>query len=176
MATQDLAVDPADAQARMATFNQLPEAAARDQLRRCLAVDRWLDELVSGRPYADLTALRERAAQAAAALTDTELAQALAGHPRLGDRQLPPGSDLSVKEQAGIQASASDATADALVEGNRAYEERFGRVFLLRAAGRTSAEVLAELRRRLANDDATERAETVANLREIALIRLDEVV
>ena len=33
----------------------------------------------------------------------------------------------------------------ALVDGNRAYEERFGHVFLIRAAGRTPEEMLAEL-------------------------------
>ena len=49
-------------------------------------------------------------------------------------------------------------------------------MFLIRAAGRTAPEILAELRRRLDNDEATERAETVAQLREIALLRLPEVV
>ena len=45
----------------------------------------------------------------------------------------------------------------ALAEGNREYEKRFDRVFLIRAAGRSSAEILAELHRRLGNDDETER-------------------
>ena len=68
------------------------------------------------------------------------------------------------------------AVMAALAEGNREYEQRFGRVFLIRAAGRSASEVLAELRRRLGNDDETERAETVAALREIALLRLKDVV
>jgi 2-oxo-4-hydroxy-4-carboxy-5-ureidoimidazoline decarboxylase len=49
-------------------------------------------------------------------------------------------------------------------------------VFLVRAAGRTSADILAELERRLGNDDATEREETVAALRDIALLRLEGVL
>jgi 2-oxo-4-hydroxy-4-carboxy-5-ureidoimidazoline decarboxylase len=64
----------------------------------------------------------------------------------------------------------------ALAEGNRAYEGRFDRVFLIRAACRSSSEILSELRRRLRNDDDTERAETVAALREIALLRLKDVM
>ncbi len=68
------------------------------------------------------------------------------------------------------------AVTAALAEGNREYEQRFDRVFLIRAAGRGSAEILAELRRRLGNDDETERAETVAQLREIALLRLKDVI
>ena len=63
-------------------------------------------------------------------------------------------------------------TAARLVAGNAAYEERFGRVFLIRAAGRDADQILGELDRRLQNDDATERAETVDNLRQIALLRL----
>ena len=60
-------------------------------------------------------------------------------------------------------------TAARLLDGNIAYERRFGHVFLIRAAGRDGEEILAELERRLRNDDETERAETVDNLRQIAL-------
>jgi len=45
-------------------------------------------------------------------------------------------------------------------------------VFLIRAAGRDAEQILGELERRLGNDDATEREETVDNLRQIALLRL----
>ncbi len=60
--------------------------------------------------------------------------------------------------------------------GNRAYEERFDRVFLIRAAGRDASEILSELERRLGNDDDTERDETLTQLRQIALLRLEQVV
>jgi 2-oxo-4-hydroxy-4-carboxy-5-ureidoimidazoline decarboxylase len=79
---------------------------------------------------------------------------------------------MSQTEQAGVDP----ADAGRLREANLAYEQRFGRVFLVRAAGRTSAEILAELERRLGNDDATEREETVAALRDIALLRLEGVL
>jgi 2-oxo-4-hydroxy-4-carboxy-5-ureidoimidazoline decarboxylase len=49
-------------------------------------------------------------------------------------------------------------------------------VFLVRAAGRSSEEILAELHRRLGNDDTTERAETVGALRDIAVLRLEQVI
>ena len=60
--------------------------------------------------------------------------------------------------------------------GNAAYEQRFDRVFLIRAAGRSAEEILAELDRRLENDDATERAETVDNLRQITALRLEQAL
>ena len=64
----------------------------------------------------------------------------------------------------------------ALLEGNRAYEERFGHVFLIRAAGRSPSEMLAELRRRLANDPAAERAEATEQLAQITGLRVKGLV
>ena len=84
-------------------------------------------------------------------------------------------TELSSREQAGVDASDA-AVVDALAAGNAAYEQRFDRVFLIRAAGRSSTEILAELQRRLDNDDEAEQAETVTQLREIALLRLKEML
>jgi 2-oxo-4-hydroxy-4-carboxy-5-ureidoimidazoline decarboxylase len=145
----------------------------RDQLLACLSVPRWADDVLAGAPYADREALLARADEAARSLTDEELEQALAGHPRIGERATEGhNATASAKEQSGVEASDQER----LVAGNRAYEERFGHVFLIRAAGRSGAEILAELERRLGNDDATERAETVDNLRQIALLRLEGMV
>ena len=154
-------------------FNGLPEQEAAERLRTCLDVQRWIDTVLAGRPYADRDALLAVARNAAAEMTDDELSAALARHPRIGEKA-GAGHDaaFSSKEQAGIEAS----DADRLVEANRAYEERFDRVFLIRAAGRSSGEILAECERRLGNDDDTERAETVDQLGQIALLRLEQVV
>ncbi len=65
--------------------------------------------------------------------------------------------------------------ADELAAGNAAYEARFGRVFIIRAAGRTRAEILAELERRLQLDDATELLIVGEQLRDIALLRLEKL-
>ena len=143
---------------------------ARDQLLSCLAVPRWADDVLAGEPYADRDAAVARADEAARALTDEELDQALSGHPRIGERGPGKLSVQSQKEQAEVDPS------DRLVAGNAAYEERFGRVFLIRAAGRDAEAILAELDRRLGNTDEAERAETVDNLRQIALLRLEALV
>jgi 2-oxo-4-hydroxy-4-carboxy-5-ureidoimidazoline decarboxylase len=155
-------------------FNALPETEARTRLARCLDVPRWVDTVLAGRPYADEDALRA-VASTAAELDDAELEAALAQHPRIGERA-GAGHDaaFSEREQAGVDPTDADV-ARRLADGNRAYEERFDRVFLIRASGRGSAQILAELERRLANDDEAERAETVTQLREIALLRLEQV-
>ena len=45
-------------------------------------------------------------------------------------------------------------------------------MFLIRAAGRTSEQVLSELRARLENDPTTEDAVVADELRQIAVVRL----
>ena len=143
----------------------------REVLLGCLSVPRWADDVLAGQPYADTDALLAAADRAARELTDEELDQALSGHPRIGER----GGSQSQREQSGVDPTLGE-TAARLEAGNAAYEDRFDRVFLIRAAGRDAEEILAELDRRLHNDDATERAETVDNLRQIALLRLGGAV
>jgi 2-oxo-4-hydroxy-4-carboxy-5-ureidoimidazoline decarboxylase len=70
-------------------------------------------------------------------------------------------------------ADADTEVRAALREGNLAYEERFEQVFLIRAAGRSPAEMLAELRRRLGNDPGTEQREVAEQLRQITRLRLE---
>jgi 2-oxo-4-hydroxy-4-carboxy-5-ureidoimidazoline decarboxylase len=146
----------------------MPVETTREVLLGCLSVPRWADDVLEGQPYPEERALLEAADKAARDLTDEELDQALSGHPRIGER----GGAQSQREQSGVDPSQGD-TAERLAKGNAAYEERFDRVFLIRAAGRDAEEILAELERRLQNDDETERAETVDNLRQIALLRLE---
>lgn len=156
-------------------FNGLPEAEARLRLAECLDVPRWVDVVLDGRPYADPGALHA-VASAAADLDDDELEAALARHPRIGERA-GSGHDAahSAREQAGVDPADHDI-ATRIAAGNRSYEDRFDRVFLIRASGRTGPQILAELERRLGNDDDAERQETVQQLREIALLRLDRLV
>jgi 2-oxo-4-hydroxy-4-carboxy-5-ureidoimidazoline decarboxylase len=157
-------------------FNALPEAEATQRLLTCLTVPRWAAEVASARPYADYAALTAQAEASAAELSDDDLSAALDGHPRIGERAAAGhAAEFSSREQAQVDRDDEDVMA-ALAEGNRSYERRFDRVFLIRAARRSSSEILVELRRRLGNDDETERAETVAALREIALLRLKDVM
>ena len=81
----------------------------------------------------------------------------------------------SRQEQAAVGPS-DEATSDALRAGNAAYEQRFGHVFLIRAADRSAEEMLAELRRRLGNDEAGERAEVTEQLAQITRLRLSKLL
>ncbi|WP_233551480.1 2-oxo-4-hydroxy-4-carboxy-5-ureidoimidazoline decarboxylase [Amnibacterium setariae] len=146
---------------------------ARDRLSAALGIARWVDEVAAGSPYASLDVLVDAGERAAADLTDAELDEAVGHHPRIGERAAGEGasSRLSAGEQAGLGRNDEGVDA-AIARGNEVYEERFGRVFLIRAAGRSRQEVLDELQRRLKNDDAAETAEAKDQLRQIAALRL----
>lgn len=145
----------------------------RERLVLCLAVPRWIEEVTAAGPFTSVDALVGVARGAAVPLTDDEIDAALARHPAIGATPSQRGVDaeLSRNEQATLGASDA-ATEAALRETNEAYRRRFGRVFLIRAAGRTRAEVLAELRRRIESTPAEESAELSEQLHQIAALRI----
>lgn len=157
---------------------------AQDALLACADVPRWASAVLERRPYPDVTALLETADTLARGFTGAEVESALAAHPRIGERSAGAGAGaaFSRREQAAalgsIDGQGDDDTengasgAHALVEVNRAYEQRFGRVFLICASGRSAADIVAEGWRRLGNDDETERQEVADELRRITLLRL----
>jgi 2-oxo-4-hydroxy-4-carboxy-5-ureidoimidazoline decarboxylase len=148
----------------------------RAGLKACLAVPRWVEDVVGRAPYASLAELLATARAAATPLSAAEVDQALADHPRIGEKA---GGDG--RSQAFSRAEQRDSASDdpqlaaALAAGNRAYERKFGRVFLIRAAGRSRPEILAELDRRLLHDPATELEVVASELRDIALLRIPQL-
>lgn len=162
---------------KLAVFNSADRDKAMAALRPCLDVERWVGQIADARPFASVDALLEFARAAADPFTEAEVQRALAGHPRIGERPTAATAEASMSrsEQSGVDPADSEV-AQALAEGNRAYQEKFGRVFLIRAAGRTAAEILASLRERLDNSPEVEDAVVAQQLREIAVLRLEGVI
>jgi len=150
-------------------WNALDQADAERELRSVCAAPRWARAVAASRPHPDLASLQ---ATAEVALTDADLDEALSGHPRIGDRT---AGGASRREQSAVAGADQDVLA-ALAEGNRAYEERFGHVYLVCATGRSAQELLDILRARLGNDPATERAVALAELAAINRLRLARMV
>ena len=148
-------------------FNAAPDAE-RELLALCAAPG-WAARVAAGRPYAGIDALL---AAAERALSDADLDAAMAGHPRIGDRA---AGGRSRSEQSAV-GSAPSGVLDALAAGNRAYEERFGHVYLVCATGRSAEDLLATLHTRLGHDAHTERAVALAELAAINRIRLTQLV
>jgi 2-oxo-4-hydroxy-4-carboxy-5-ureidoimidazoline decarboxylase len=148
-------------------------AGATAALRPCCASTRWVSQLVAGRPYRTLDKLVTASDAAIAALTWPDIEEALAAHPRIGDRPTAPGREAawSRQEQAGTSAAGPGAQA-ALRSANAAYEERFGHVFLICATGLHTSDMLIALHERMGHDEATERGTVREELGKIAALRL----
>ncbi|TDU83648.1 2-oxo-4-hydroxy-4-carboxy-5-ureidoimidazoline decarboxylase [Kribbella voronezhensis] len=157
-------------------FNSSPPDRLRPLLAACCDVPRWVDRILAGRPYDDLAAVTEVADRAARDLDDGEVAQALAAHPRIGDRADGESTEAawSRKEQSGV--GDDPGIRAALAAGNREYEQRFGRVFLICATGLSAEQMLTNLRHRLTNDEPTEAHVVRDELRKIAALRLEKLI
>jgi 2-oxo-4-hydroxy-4-carboxy-5-ureidoimidazoline decarboxylase len=112
------------------------------------------------RPFGSRPALLTAAREEWFALAPDDWRDAFAHHPKIGDlgalrARFAATAALAEREQAGV-AGAPDAILDALAEGNRAYEQKFGFIFIVCAAGRSAGEMLDMLRARLRNDLRTE--------------------
>lgn len=154
-------------------FNELPADEARQVTRVWAAIPAWVDEIVAARPFASVDDAAATADAAARSWSRGDLDAALAHHPRIGEKAHGSDAESAASRQEQKAMSAADESVVARMQAaNAAYEERFGRVFLIRAAGRSADEMLAEIHRRLDNDHETEAREAVDQLREIALLRL----
>ncbi|SER55360.1 2-oxo-4-hydroxy-4-carboxy-5-ureidoimidazoline decarboxylase [Lentzea xinjiangensis] len=158
----------------MESFNNSPEAELRPLLTECLAVPRWVDAVLAGRPYASMDALLAASSAAARGLSDEEVLGAIAGHPRIGERQRTGGvsAQWSRSEQSGVDSSL----AGRLAAANAAYEDRFGHIYLVCATGLSGSEMLDNLSARMDNPPEVELRVVNDELAKIAALRLQKLI
>ncbi|HEX4814941.1 MAG TPA: 2-oxo-4-hydroxy-4-carboxy-5-ureidoimidazoline decarboxylase [Nonomuraea sp.] len=151
-------------------LNAAPPDRAAAELLACCASRAFAARVAAGRPYAGLDELLAAAGRAVLELAWPDVLEALAAHPRIGERAGGDGREAAWSRQE--QSGAEDAPRDELAAGNRAYEARFGHVYLVCATGLSGAELLARLRARLDNDEEAERAVVRGELAKITRLRL----
>ncbi|GAB36626.1 2-oxo-4-hydroxy-4-carboxy-5-ureidoimidazoline decarboxylase [Gordonia otitidis] len=154
------------------SFNELSERQAISTLYECCSSSIWALRVAKARPFVDDEALLEYADLILAELTETDLDEALAGHPRIGDR---PDNASSSREQSGV-TGADPAVLAELKQLNKEYEEKFGHVYLVFANGRPAEELLAILKERMRNDAPTERRVLRMELAKINRSRLQRML
>ncbi len=147
----------------LASFNVAAAEDAVAVMMSCCASRRFAVAMAAGRPYPSLAAVEDAIAAAFESLDWQDVLEAMREHPRIGAR----AAGQSAAEQSGV----ADSSREALLAGNREYEERFGHVFLICATGLSGEEMLAALRERLENDPYTERKVATAELRKITVLR-----
>jgi OHCU decarboxylase len=158
----------------LASFNRLSRGEAERHLLGCCGSRAWASAVAAGRPYPSVQAVMRAADTIWTQLAPSDWLEAFAAHPRIGERggRSPASSN---REQKGVM-TAREETLALLAEGNRLYEERFGHVFLISAAGRSADDVVAALRERIDSDPATELNVAADEQRKITQLRLKSML
>ena len=155
-------------------WNAVGAAHAAAMILPCCGSVAWAEAMARARPIVAAQQLLSVASSIWSSLSASAWQEAFASHPRIGGNQAPRAhhraAAWSASEQGDAQADATLSTA--LASANAAYEQRFGRIFLIRASGRNATEILAEALRRTKNTDAEELRETAEQQRQITELRL----
>jgi 2-oxo-4-hydroxy-4-carboxy-5-ureidoimidazoline decarboxylase len=159
-------------------WNSLPAEDAVREILACCGSMAWARALVVHRPLRDEPELISTSDEIWNHLGTQDWLEAFSKHPRIGERKAPPSAPAqseawSTQEQESV-ASAGEDIQRALADGNREYEKRFGRVFIVCATGKSAPEMLEVLRRRLRNNDDVELREAVEEQRKITNLRLQK--
>jgi 2-oxo-4-hydroxy-4-carboxy-5-ureidoimidazoline decarboxylase len=128
------------------------------------------------RPFGSTATLLTAARDVWFGLDPVDWKEALAAHPKIGDRdalrhRFPDTAHIAAREQAGVDGAADDVLS-ALADGNLAYERRFGFIFIVCASGLTAGQMLEMLQTRLNNDAATELLIAAGEQAKITALRL----
>src|SRR6185295_15688741 len=133
-------------------LNSLTAEDAANELRQCCGSTRWAEQMSNDRPYSALESLVTHADRLWWSLASEDWLEAFRSHPKIGERKASDkvsaqSQQWSGQEQSGISSAPQD-TVDSLAELNRAYEEKFGFIFIICATGKSSDEMLAALKER----------------------------
>jgi OHCU decarboxylase len=160
----------------LARWNRVQPHAASEDILPCCGSKAWARGMADRRPIFDEATLLTACNEVWWALDEADWNEAFSSHPKIGEAT--PAQPMSARsaqwsgEEQRSVANADDSLTTMLAEGNRRYEDRFRRIFIVCATGRTPHEILAILERRLQNDEATELREAAEQQRQIAHIRL----
>jgi len=171
--------DPGVTSRGVAAFDALPDYDAAPLLESCCGSHAWIQAMLERRPFRSLARILDEADEIWWSLSPEDWREAFDHHPRIGDQsaaapQAAVARAWSADEQRGATAS-SDATRQAIVDGNREYERKFGHIYLVSATGKSAAEILDLLRVRLSNDPATELRVAALEQAKITRLRLEKL-
>ena len=164
----------------LASLNTLPAAEAAKELLQCCGSKRWAHEMANRRPYQSLEALIRTANGIWWSLQPADWLEAFRSHPKIGEKKAAESvssqsREWSGQEQAGV-SQASQETVDSLATLNRAYEQKFGFIFIICATGKSSEDMLSALRERVEHDPAAELRIAAGEQSKITELRLRKLI
>lgn len=164
----------------LAWLNSLSAEDAAKELLQCCGSKRWARQMADARPYESLADVITKADEIWRGLDRDDWLEAFRSHPKIGEKKAAESvsaqsSQWSGQEQASVN-TASAETTNALATLNRAYEQKFGFIFIICATGKTSGEMLSALRERLDHDAGDELPIAAAEQEKITALRLKKLL
>jgi OHCU decarboxylase len=135
----------------------------------------WVPERAFARgPFADKTALHTAFVAVVDEAGEDEKLALIRAHPELGAKIALTDASTAEQQGAGLKnlTQAEFAQFTAL---NAAYNEKFGFPFVICVRRHTKFSILAAFAQRLTHDPATERETALAEIHEIAKLRLEDI-
>jgi len=156
-------------------WNGLDSAHAAREILPCCGSSAWAAALAARRPFASPEELFAASDAVWCELPEGDWQEAFDSHPRIGQQHAKAATAESLNWSSHEQRAAmsqDEAVKAELAEGNRRYEEKFGRIFIVCAAGKSAAEIFAILRERMENPADVELNEAAEQQRQITQLRL----
>lgn len=161
-------------------LNTMDQRLLKEELRKCCGSGSWVKMMMTYFPADDLVELLEDAEEIWYELSKDDWKEAFSHHPKIGDirslkEKFAATSDWAAGEQSGV-GTASQQVLEALAEGNRQYEEKFGYIFIVCATGKSAEEMLGMLQVRLRNTPEEELEIAAEEQNKITKLRLEKLV
>lgn len=158
----------------------MPAPELEAALRSCCGSSGWVAAMAKERPFDSLEHLKTRAGELWKKLSAPDFDEAFKAHPRIGEKkadahQSKTAHGWSTNEQSKVGA-ASEAVLAELRDVNKNYEEKFGRIYIVCATGKSAEEMLAIAKERMQNAPDVELARAADEQRKITELRLEKLV
>lgn len=161
-------------------LNYLSDLDAKAAFATCCTSDAWIKGMVEARPFSDVYAIQKVALNVWDACKEADFLQAFEGHPKIGDvsslrEKYANTKGLASNEQSGVNV-ATEEVLQALADGNNDYDKKNGFIFIVFATGKSAAEMLALLQKRLLNDRDTELENAAIEQSKITALRINKLL
>ncbi len=163
----------------IAEFDHMDIEKKKEILKQCCGSSAWVKKMLTIPPAEDLIDLFEDAEEKWYECSEEDWKEAFSHHPKIGDinslrEKFSTTADFAEGEQSSVK-EASKEVLQSLAEGNKAYEKKFGYIFIVAAAGKSAKEMLGMLTSRLSNNPEEEIKIAMEEQNKITRLRLEKL-
>ena len=162
-----------------AEFDQLAQEKKKVLLEQCCGSSTWINKMLDSSPVKSLSELLELAEEKWYECNRKDWLEAFEHHPMIGDinslkKKYANTLTLAASEQSGVN-SATEETLRELSEINKAYQKKFGYIFIVCATGKSADQMLLLIMQRFENDQETEIKIAMEEQNKITKLRIEKL-